>query len=405
MSRIKEQTLRELGDQGADTLERYFAQVEYTAYWCIRMLIDAEGIRAVIPEGGEDIVVFQQGIYKLYQIKTRDESQNPWTTAEVLPILCKQYQARKIFSGKCRFYFVSDRTADTKTALGKKSYGALYRLKFLLDLRQHGQILNVEQKKEIDQIESILIPAIQKKLKAKNNEIINDFEVRLLLENTCIETDNRILRNPKNELELESALLQALPGIQNYTVPQLKEIYDRLILLIVRKIISGSSIEDRLIEREDILNCRVSSNSGYEARLDLDRFPGNSLLEKKALLGGFDPTEISRFRRQKLLAERTIRRLKNFDLNEELEHLTIAILDHHGECRHKVCREQGISSKPGPKILSAIRNDLPEIARKHASKLGRDIDDQFCLGVLWKETNECSAWWHGLDGLDQEAIV
>jgi len=40
MIRIKEQVLREFGDHGADTLERYFAQIEYTAFWCIRMLRD-----------------------------------------------------------------------------------------------------------------------------------------------------------------------------------------------------------------------------------------------------------------------------------------------------------------------------------------------------------------------------
>ena len=62
MISIKQQVLREFGDHGADTLKRYFAQIEYTAYWCIRMLRDAEGIDAVIPEGVDDVLLIRQGV-------------------------------------------------------------------------------------------------------------------------------------------------------------------------------------------------------------------------------------------------------------------------------------------------------------------------------------------------------
>src|SRR5574341_2612377 len=100
MIRIKEQVLREFDDHGADTLERYFAQIEYTAFWCIRMLRDGEEIEAVIPEGVEDVVVIRRGIHELHQVKTRDESQGPWTSVQVLPILCQQYKRRNAFSGE-----------------------------------------------------------------------------------------------------------------------------------------------------------------------------------------------------------------------------------------------------------------------------------------------------------------
>ena len=81
------EVFRRYGDHGADTIKRYFAQVEYTAYWCIRMLHDVENITMVTPETVEDVVLVRPGAIELHQVKTRDESQEPWTMSEV--ILCK----------------------------------------------------------------------------------------------------------------------------------------------------------------------------------------------------------------------------------------------------------------------------------------------------------------------------
>jgi len=158
MTSIKDQVLREFGDQGADTLERYFAQIEYTTLWCIRMLRDAEKISVVIPEGVEDVVVVRQDVYELHQVKTRDESQGPWTTAEVLPILCQQYHRRKAFPGECRYYFVSDQMADTKTRLREDppAFGPLYRLKLLLEIEHDGQTHSPDEKEKLKLFERIL---------------------------------------------------------------------------------------------------------------------------------------------------------------------------------------------------------------------------------------------------------
>ena len=104
MGKIKEQVLREFGDTGADTLERYAAQIDYTVFWCIRMLRSTEGIVAVIPEGVEDLVLVRPCSVELHQIKTRDEGQGPWTTNDVVPILCKQYQHRLAFPDRESFF-------------------------------------------------------------------------------------------------------------------------------------------------------------------------------------------------------------------------------------------------------------------------------------------------------------
>jgi hypothetical protein len=102
---LRQKVFKEFGDQGADTLDRYTTQIECSASLCIRMLNAKEGIGWVIPEGGDDVVVVRSGVYELHQVKTKDESQGTWTTAEVLPILCGQYDRRKIYpTSGCNFH-------------------------------------------------------------------------------------------------------------------------------------------------------------------------------------------------------------------------------------------------------------------------------------------------------------
>jgi hypothetical protein len=182
MTKIKAQILREFGDHGADTLERYFAQVEYTGYWCIRMLLRTERIIAVIPEGVEDVVVIRGHVHELHQVKTRDEGQGPWTTAEVLPILCKQYYHCTAFDEPCQFHFVSDQMADAKTLHTRAdSLGALWRLKRLLDLKADGQTLKTSEDEELEQLEQRLLPKICEFLLQKHDHKIDLATARTLL--------------------------------------------------------------------------------------------------------------------------------------------------------------------------------------------------------------------------------
>ena len=51
---------------------------------------------------------------------------------------------------------------------------------------------------------------------------------------------------------------------------------------------------------------------------------------------------------------------------------------------------------PGPLILARLRPDLPSLLAKYLPGDG-DVDELCCLGLLWKETDQCSAWWHALD--------
>ena len=119
------------------------------------------------------------------------------------------------------------------------------------------------------------------------------------------------------------------------------------------------------------------------------------------MLGGFDPTELLNFHRQKSQAEWIERRLKSLGLTDSLERLTTALLDLQATCRHRVCREQAIRHKPGPIILKMLRPELGLLAREYFPE-SREVDEQFCLGILWWQTDLCPAWWHGLNQNTQE---
>jgi len=406
MTLIKEQALRQFGDQGAETLQRYYAQIEYSAFWCARMLRAAEGIDAVIPEGVEDVVVVQHGVYRLYQVKTRDESQGPWTTADVLPILCQQYYRRIAFlPSECYYHFVSNQMADNKTTLRPGSYGALYRLKFLLDIKHAGQSLEPDEQTELHRLEEVLVPRIQEILVDQYMDNVDDVTALALLHNTWIETGCLTLHYPcvyefasDNLAEIETALLDSFPGAPTLTMIQLRQMYGRLLLLVFGRIKTGKSLEARRIVQQDVLDCRATGYAPGDGYPNLDGVPGRTTLDKKARLGGFDPTELPVFHKQKQLAEWPIRGLGSLGLADNLTRLTAAILDLQRACRDKVCREQGVSQEPGPRILSMVRPGLASLSEKYFPG-SKDVDDQFCQGVLWKETDLCSVWWHRFDNL------
>jgi hypothetical protein len=394
--RVKEQALREFGDQGADTLERYFAQIEYTAYWCIRMLHDKERIEAVIPEGVEDVVLVRPNLVELHQVKTRDESQGPWTTADALPILCQQYNRRKAYDEVCCFHFVSNQMADNKVGFRNGSFGPLYRLKQLLEIEHDAQTLSEEENSELGWFESVLIPRIIETLRDRFSDSVDEVTAKTLLHSSHIDTDSWIFRSTNNNLiELSDALSELYPGHPPVTTQELWNIYSRLLLLILGKIITGVSREARKIATEEVLNCRSTPNMVNNDYPDLEKVSGATILDKKARLGGFDPTEFPTFHRQKRWAEWVIRRLRSLGEVEQIDHLTVVLLDNQRICRDKICRQQGIKQNTGPKILSVLIPKLASIASNFFPDI-TDVDEQFCLGLLWRETNLCAIWWHGL---------
>jgi len=389
MREVKEKVLREFGDKGAETLERYFAQIEYTAFWCIRMLRPNEYIEAVIPEGVEDVVIKRNGIHELHQVKTRDEKPGPWPFQDVLTILCQQYHRRKAFFSKCQFHFVSNQIAESKS----QKPGSLYRLKYLLDIKHSGETYEIDELEDFAKFEKYLKEEIKKKLSEEYQDEIDDITAIDLIHSTWIETNCSYFYETNNIFELNAALEEYFPGHKSYTVEQLRAIYDRILLLVSKKIIRTRDMGSRYIYLDDILGCRNNiiaiDNHIHEI---LKKAPGSNVLEKKLLLGGFSFTEVPYFIRQKLLAKRKKREYENLNLVEDLEVFVMALLECQRVWRNKIYREQAIAVCSGPYILSSIKIEFPSIISEYLPKSG--INEMICMGLLWEETEACVAWWH-----------
>lgn len=394
--RAKELVLRKYDDTGANTLNKHWAQIEYTAYWCIHLLIPQSGVVGVIPEGVDDVLLVKRSHLELHQVKCRDESQPPWTTAEVLPILCGQYLRRNAFEQPCQFHFVSDHVADNKTQLRSgASYGQLYRLKHLLDIQHDGETLTDEEASELYELEKEILPRIVEVMESKGEQIELDY-AREMLYSTWIDTKSLYIRNRPSYDDLSNALLEALPGQPPCTMPQLHEFYSRLLLLIVGKIINGKSLEERRISRDDVLACRVEAVKLEPNLPDLDMLPGNAIIEKKVIYSGFDITIVPPFVKQMRRAQEKLRRLEALGLFEKAQDLILALITIQMESRLTISQTNP-DIKIGPHILLAIQPQIPDCINQYFPNTC-DLDIPFCYGLLWLSTNECTLWWHRIGG-------
>lgn len=393
MGHVKELLLRLFDDTGADTFAKHWAQIEYTAYWCIRMVLPEAKISGVIPEGIEDVTIIRNEHYELHQVKCRDESQPPWTTADILPILCGQYHRRHAFLHPCKFHFVSDHVADNKTLFKPGvSYGPLYRLKMLLEIKHSGQEFTPAELAEFTELEAEVICRIKEILKIKYNEQVDDKIASTLLHRTWIDTKSPYLRTQPLYDELSAVFLTTFPGQPACTMPQLHEIYLRILGLIVNKITTGKTLEDRTIRRDDILNCRSATITPEHGLPDLSRLPGNSRMEKKALYAGFDVTELPLLALLRLKADSKRRKLESLGLSEKVEELVLILMIWQQKCRRALSKTH-TQLQIGPEILEMVQSDICAHLPPYFSDLN-EVDELFCQGLIWQATNDCHLWWH-----------
>ncbi len=391
-SRTKELLLRVFDDTGAATLEKHMAQIEYTAYWCVHLLRPQSGIKSVVPEGVDDVLLERDSCRELHQVKCRDESGSPWTTAEVLPILCAQYHRRLAFSDQCTFHFVSDHPADNKSQLRRSgSYGSLYRLKYLLDIQHDGETMSANEKAEYADLQRVVIPRIVE-LMAADGEAVDEGIAESLLASTWIDTDSPYVRNRPDFAVLSAALVEALPGQPACTVPQLDNLYNRLINLIIQRITNGKSLNERRIVCQDVLDCRVEAITPEKNLPSLDGLPGNTIAEKKALVAGFDVSEMPVYAKQMQRSQHKCRELELLNLSDPLEDLTLSLMMAQLEIRRSLS-DQNIGGSFGPQLLRELGKVIPDIVQQYFAGIP-SVNSHFCYGQLWHETNKCSLWWH-----------
>lgn len=392
VNRVKDLILRTYNDIGADTLEKYWGQIEYTAYWCMHLLLPNSNVLRVIPEGVEDVVIDRGTFIELHQVKCRDESQPPWTTAEVLPILCNQYSKRYAFDKECEFHFVSDHMADTKTSLRTGSYGSLQRLKQLLEIFHLDGCFSTEELGEFDQLKNNVIPRIVDLLSNQDDESVITYSDGIeFLNKTYIDTNSKFVRDHPDYSELNHALQTSCPDMLSTSFSELDRIYQRLILLIIYKILHGDSLDDRAISKADVIHCRYEPTSVERTHPGLDELPGRSVIEKKAIYGGFDLTEIPIFTQQYFNAKVKSRQLSLLGFEENVDDLSLALIAKQNLYRRQLSEEKTIFGI-GPHVYQKIQQDLPTLIETYFPNV-KQADEVFGLGLLWKATDECILWW------------
>jgi hypothetical protein len=399
MNRVKDFILREYGDQGADTFEKQWAQIEYTAYWCIHLIMPNSGILSITPEGVDDLNLERADCRELYQVKCRDDTQRPWTTAEVLPILCQQYHRRLAFPEPCQFHFVSDYVADTTTQFKPGvSYGALSRLKQLLDIQHTEQPFMPQEETEFSELEDAIISRIIVLLKENHEEVANETTAKELLHSTWIDTNSNFIRRRPVYDELAEAMVQAFPGQPVLTLFQVREVFERILMLIVKKIIMSQTLEERKIIRDEVLSCRSIALTLEHGLPNLDLIAGSTRAEKKARYGGFDVSELPVFENQRIRAGEKQRKLVTLGLGDQVTDLSLSLITWQQHFRRAISNET-THRTIGPDILERMRNKISECVKEYFPN--HEVDDVFGHGLIWQETNQCNSWWHRIENCEK----
>jgi hypothetical protein len=375
------------------------SQIEYSAVWCARMLDLRNRVRVVIPEGVEDLVVLRAGRFELRQVKSRDESVGAWSITNVMPVLGAQYGRSYAFGSRAfSFHFVSDARADVRI---DKKIGSLQVLKEVLDLNRRGMPLRADEAKSLRLFRERMPKLILPYVRPANGAACDEQQVDTFLLATRIDTNDAEFRTPPRLDLLDAGLNAAQPHHPRRTVPELREIYDRLLLLIVRRIRSGIDLASRAIRRADVLEC--CEPVMRETSPDFDRlYPGRTKLEAKVLFGGFDLHEAKQFRQQLSRAKVRRREIAAMKLEGEVEDLEVAL----GELQRRERRAlASLIPQPypfGPALLECVRPSLHSIATSYLPSTARP-DGMLCQGLLWEQTQRCLSAWHppvSSDGAD-----
>jgi len=386
-------------DSGADTLRRFYAQIEYTAYWCIRLLVVSEGLQAVVPETVEDVVLVRADRYELHQVKTRDESRGPWTLTELQPILSKLFIHRGVFDKPCSFCFVSNQLAENTRQRGNHSPPSLYRLKSLLEARAMSGGLQPDEQVEYDAILQRVVPTIIQSCPPKTS--LTEADCRGCLAVAQIDTQSNKLHypnvnhehSPTNIQALGDALQRRFPGHSPPTFVDCARIYRRLIDIVLQRVRGGQTFDERRITEEHVLDCRAEAAPAEPRHPEIAAAPGATLLDKKFHLAGFDTPRREAMHRQKAEASTFVRRLPAGDSFDALNRLILTLVDHQESRRQEVIASQPDTGAIGEAVLSRVRTELPALSQR-CFPTRQDVDDHVCLGLLWEETGQCRALSH-----------
>lgn len=369
-------------DSGTLVQSRFFYQHQYTASWCIRMLVDEE-IEHITCEYHDDLLIrWRDGHYDFIQVKTREEGRGEWTLASLLQrakghsIIEKLYEKKRRFGDSRSHCYVF---ASNMGASGQKN--DLRALKRLVE--QGCENWNDDEREQFE----IIFERFERKVSYDDRDRLKDF---------CRSLDIRTWQpnfdsiRPYNIEQLQKALKKT-HGV-DFPYPDLERIYDA-ILQIVHRANIAQNVDDKTIRPERI-KAVIEAPTGAAGFLDRVETVREDLgemtsLKSKAKAAGLDPDIITLLIDLRASANAFYRRYKHFDFTRKrLQHLSLGV--------QRLCvrvkleaQKEGLN---GDVQWLLLDQHLQALADQEQENLP-PVDVNYLMGVVGDLTSKCKIGW------------
>lgn len=370
-------------DSGALAQSRFFYQHQYTAYWCIQMLIEKD-IERIICEYHEDLVIcWKDGHYEFIQVKSRGEGRGEWTLANLLKKTPNQSILEKLYAKKVKFVdsgshlyiFVSNMGASGQS-------NDLHTLKKLT--AKPSDKWNGKEQNEFE----IIFDKIKKRIAVQNIDSLREFCLSLRIKTW---QPDLVSICPYNIRELQK-VLKEIRGV-DYPYEDLKGIYDA-ILRIVHHANLGKTIEEKTIRREHVESVIEAPTlvKSYLERVKIDSDASGELttLQRKARKAKFDSDVITLLMDLRASANAFYRKHSHFDLpRKRLQHLSFEV--------QRLCVDVKLEAQK--EELDGIEQwiSLQKYLRRIVESEGEGqppINLEYLIGVVGDLAGKCKVGWY-----------
>ena len=369
-------------DSGTLAQSRFFYQHQYTAFWCIQMLVNEE-IEAVVCEYHDDLLIcWKDGHYEFVQVKTRGEGQGEWTLADLLRRDNGRSIVEKLYEKKCRFgSAVPHRYVFVSNVGASGQSNDLRALKRLLE--QGSESWGDGEAKQFETI----FKRFEQKVAHDDSSNLRDFCLTLNIQTWRSNFDDI---RPFNIGELHR-ILQETHGI-DFSYPDLERIYDAILHIIHRANVAMNAAGKTI--RPEHIKAAVEVPAGTANFLERVEAPIEdqeemTSLECKAKAAGFDRDIITLLIDLRASANAFYRKYRHFDLPRgRLQHLSLQV---QRLCVQMKLKAQNEGSDGIAQWLS-LEQLLQMLAVEEQNKQP-PIDVNYLIGVVGDLAGKCKIGW------------
>jgi len=369
-------------DSGALAQFRFFYQHQYTAFWCIQMLVNDQ-IEYIICEHHDDLLVrWKDGHYDFVQVKTREEGLGEWTLAQLLQRTNKHSIIEKLYEKKCRFEDSGPHRYVFVSNMGAS--GQRNDLRALKRLNERGcENWNDGERNQFE----IIFERFEQRIAHGDRDRLQEF---------CLSLDIRTWQpnfdsiRPYNVAELQKAL-KIVHGM-DFSYPDLERIYDAVLQTVHRANVA-QSIEGKIIRPEHI-GAAVEAPAGSTSFLERIEIAAEeseevTSLESKAQAARFDPDVITLLMDLRASANAFYRKYSHFDFTRKrLQHLSLEV--------QRLCVQVKLEAQQkmsdGIEQWLLLEQHLQALAIEEQAK-PPPIDVNYLIGVVGDLAGKCKIGW------------